>query len=62
MWNGNRESVEGALWGREALIPYSFRAHYLDRRHYPIRFARLPFVRLRGQADIDGFLSDVVAT
>ncbi len=62
MWNGNRESVRGALWGRDALIPYALRAHYRHRRLDPVRLARFPVVRLQTQAEIDRFLNDAVAT
>ena len=62
LWNGNRESVRGALWGREALIPYALSAHFRHRRDYPIRFAQLTVVRLQTQVEIDRFLSDAVAT
>ncbi len=62
MWNGNRESVRGALWGRDALIPYALRAHYRHRRYDPVRLARFPVLRLQTQAEIDRFLNDAVAT
>ncbi len=62
MWNGNRESLKGAVWGRDALIPYALRAHYRHRRADPVKLARFPVVRLRSQAEIDRFLSDAVAT
>ena len=57
IWNGNRETVRGAVWGRDALIPYALRAHYYRRRHYPVRLACYPVVRLRSQSEIDAFLS-----
>ena len=57
IWNGNRETVRGAVWGRDALIPYALRAHYRHRRSYPVRLARYPVVRLRSQSEIDAFLS-----
>ena len=61
LWNGNRETVRGAVWGRDALIPYALRAHYRHRRDDPRRLARLPVVRLRTQTEIDRFLSGVAA-
>ena len=61
IWNGNRETVRGAIWGRGALIPYAVRAHFRRRRVYPTELARFPVVRLRSQADVDQFLSSVVA-
>lgn len=57
IWNGNRETFRGAVWGRDALIPYALRAHYRHRRHYPVRLARYPTVRLRTQSEIDAFVT-----
>jgi len=62
IWNGNRETVRGAVWGRDALIPYALRAHVRHRRSYPIRLAGYPVVRLRSQPEIDAFLSASAAT
>ncbi len=59
IWNGNRETVRGALWGRDALFPYALRTHYSRRRAYPARLARFPVVRLRSQCAIDAFLNGV---
>jgi adenylate kinase family enzyme len=48
LWNGNRESWRGALWGRESLFAWTIRAHFRHRREWPLRFASHPgFVRLR---------------
>lgn len=57
IWNGNRETLRGAVWGRDALIPYALRSHSRRRRDYPLRLARYPVVRLRSQPEIDAFLS-----
>lgn len=57
IWNGNRESLRGAVWGRDALIPYALRSHYRRRRIYPARLARYPVVRLGSQSAVDGFVS-----
>ncbi len=57
LWNGNRETLRGAVWGRDALIPYALRAHYRRRREYPVELAGFPVVRLRTQADVDQFVS-----
>jgi adenylate kinase family enzyme len=56
IWNGNRESLRGVVWGRDALIPYALRAHFSRRRTYPLELARFPAVRLRTQAAVDAFL------
>ena len=42
IWNGNRETLRGAVWGRDALIPYALRAHRSRRRRYPVELAPLP--------------------
>jgi hypothetical protein len=57
IWNGNRETLRGAVWGRDALIPYALRAHRSRRRRYPAELAGYPVVRLRTQAEVDRFLS-----
>jgi adenylate kinase family enzyme len=56
IWNGNRETVRGAVWGRDALIPYALRAHFRHRRHDPVRLARCRVVRLTSQAAVDAFV------
>lgn len=56
LWNGNRESIRGALLGRDALIPFALRSHFRRRREYPEELAHLPVVRLRSQADVDRWL------
>lgn len=58
LWNGNRESLRSAIWGRDALIPFALRMHRQRRRTYPGRLAAFPTVRLRSQAQVEAFLSD----
>jgi adenylate kinase family enzyme len=62
IWNGNRETVRGAVWGRGALIPYALRSHFRRRRDYPVRLGRYPVVRLRSQPEVDAFLTAAAAT
>lgn len=57
LWNGNRESLKSAIWGRDALIPFALRMHRQRRRTYPERLAAFPTVRLRTPAEVDRFLS-----
>jgi len=57
IWNGNRETLHGAVWGRDALIPYALRAHRRRRRVYPVELAQFPVMRLRTQAEVDAFVS-----
>lgn len=53
LWNGNRETLRGVVWGRHALIPYALRTHRARRRRYPVELARFPVVRLRTPADVE---------
>jgi shikimate kinase len=59
LWNGNRESLRGAFWGRDALVPWSLRTHRARRRRYPVELARFPVVRLRSTAEVRLFLDSV---
>jgi adenylate kinase family enzyme len=52
LWNGNRESIADALWGRDALFAYALRSHVRRRREWPARFAKMPTVRLRSAAEV----------
>ena len=57
LWNGNRETVRGALWGRDALIPYALRGVRRRRREYPERLAACDVVRLRTQREVERWLA-----
>ena len=35
LWNGNKESLATALWGRESLLVFALRSHFRRRREYP---------------------------
>src|SRR5205814_4703659 len=39
LWNGNRESLRGAFWGRDALVPFALRMHRARRRRWPQELA-----------------------
>jgi adenylate kinase family enzyme len=56
LWDGNRESLRNAFASRDSLILFSLRHYRGRRRRYPERFADYDVVRLRSQADVDGFL------
>ena len=58
IWNGNRETLRGAVWGRDALIPYALREHRSRRRRYPVELAPYPVVRLRTQREVEAFVND----
>ena len=57
LWNGNRESLAGAVWGRESLFVWAFRMHFERRRDWPRALASYPVVRLRTPADVEAFLA-----
>jgi hypothetical protein len=61
LWNGNRETLRGVAWGRDALVPYALRMHRDRRRRYPGDLARFPVVRLRSRAAVDAFTAAVGA-
>jgi adenylate kinase family enzyme len=37
LWNDNRETLRGVVWGRESLFVWAFRSHFRRRRLYPPR-------------------------
>ena len=59
LWNGNRETVRGALSGRDALIPFALRNFPRRRRLYPVELAPYPVVRLRSTAEVERWLAQV---
>jgi hypothetical protein len=56
LWSGNRESLRGALIGREALIPWTLRHYRRRRRVYPVELGRYNLVRLQTTAEVNRFL------
>jgi adenylate kinase family enzyme len=56
LWNGNRESLRGALAGRDSLIAFALRHAPRRRQRYPHELARYRVARLRTQAEVDRFL------
>jgi adenylate kinase family enzyme len=61
LWNDNKETFRLAFVGRESLFGYAFRSHFARRRRCAEELAAYPVVRLRSQAEVDRFLSDVGA-
>jgi adenylate kinase family enzyme len=59
LWNGNRENVLTAVWGRESLFGYAVIQHFRKRRDYPTELARFPVTRLRSAREVDRWLADV---
>jgi adenylate kinase family enzyme len=57
LWNGNRESIKAAFWGRESLFGYALRQHRLRRRTWPTLLAGHPVLRLRTPAEVERCLA-----
>ena len=60
LWNGNKESWRGVLWGRDSLFAWAVRAHVHRRRTFAAHLAELPHlhvVRLRSPAQVDAWLA-----
>jgi hypothetical protein len=60
LWNGNKESWRGALWGTESLFVWTVRSHVHRRRTFPAHLERLPqldVVRLRSATEADAWLA-----
>ncbi|PKN59209.1 MAG: adenylate kinase [Deltaproteobacteria bacterium HGW-Deltaproteobacteria-14] len=60
LWNGNRESLKGALWGRDSLVAYALRHAGPRRAAWPTELARYPVVRLTSTRQVDRFLRGVL--
>ena len=59
LWNGNRESLRGAIWGWDSLFPWALRSHIRHRREWPQRLRDFRVVRLRSQAEVDRFVAGI---
>jgi adenylate kinase family enzyme len=57
LWNDNRETLRGAVWGRDSLFGYAFRMHFDRRRRYPRELAAFTVVRLRSTDEVARFLA-----
>lgn len=59
LWNGNRETWQGAFLGRASLFGYTLSSHARHRREWPRRFACDPrLVRLRSQEEARRWLAE----
>lgn len=56
LWNGNRETLKEALWGREALFAWAVRTHFSYRRTWPSWLAGRNVVRLRSAREVAEWL------
>ncbi len=50
-------ALRGAVWGREALIPYAPGMRRSRRSRYPVELAQYPVLRLRTRAGVNAFLN-----
>jgi adenylate kinase family enzyme len=57
LWNGNRESLANAFWGRDSLVLWSIRSYFRRHREWPPAFVDLNVVRLRTPAEVERFLA-----
>lgn len=57
IWNGNRESLRTALWGRESLFVWAFRSHFRAQRDWPVILAPYRVVRLRSPREVRAWLA-----
>jgi adenylate kinase family enzyme len=60
LWNGNRENLKAAFWGRDALFPWAVRSHFRHRNEWPQIHAGAPLVRVRGPREVEALLAKVV--
>lgn len=62
LWNGNRESLRGALLGWDSLFVYALRSHIQRRREWPRLLAEYEVVRLCTRREVAAFLADAATT
>ena len=56
MFNGNRQTVRGAFFGRDSLFGYAIRMHFRRRKRWPAYYAQFPnleLVRLRSPTAVE---------
>lgn len=56
LWNGNRESLWGAVSHADSLVRYALANDRRRRHRYPAELGRFRVARLRTQAEVDAFL------
>jgi adenylate kinase family enzyme len=59
LWNGNKETLVTAVWGRESLFGYALTEHRRRRREWPAQLARYPVTRLRTPTEIERWMANV---
>jgi len=58
LWNGNRETLKSAVWGRDALLLWMLRSHYRHRRAWPGQLRSRGLVRLKTNAKVLAWVAD----
>jgi hypothetical protein len=56
MFNGNRQTLKMAFWGRESLVGFAITSHFKRRREWPAGIGAPPtleVVRLRSPAEVE---------
>lgn len=56
LWNGNRESLKDAVWGRDSLFGYALRTYRARRVEWAEVLGAYPHVRLRAPGEVKRFL------
>jgi hypothetical protein len=59
LWNGNRETLRAAFWGRDSLVAWAILTHFRHRRDWPTELAGRPLVRLRTAREVARWLSEL---
>jgi hypothetical protein len=60
LWNGNRETWRGAVFGRDSIFFWTIKTHFRHRREWPERFGADPrFVHLRSEAAAREWLEQI---
>jgi hypothetical protein len=60
LWNGNRESLWGALPHADSLVRFALATDRLRLHRYPRELGRFRVARLRTRAEVDAFLRSAV--
>jgi adenylate kinase family enzyme len=61
LWNGNRESLATAFWGRESLFVWAIRSHFHRRREWPQALAHRNAFRLSSAQEVETFVQSAGA-
>jgi hypothetical protein len=56
LWNGNRETLRGMFWGRDALFAWAIRTHFSQRRQWPVLLNARKCLRLCSATEVAAWL------